>query len=145
MVDNQIHILLVEDDEVEQEAIRRGFARAKMATTLHCAGDGIEALEILRGIGRPPLPDPFLILLDLNMPRMNGFEFLTELRMDPDLRDAVVFVLTTSEIDRDRMAAYGKNIAGYILKSSLDEDFDNLVTMLDHYRQYVQLPDRRTD
>lgn len=75
-----VTLLVVEDDEVDLMAIERGLKQRKVANDSVTAKDGIEALEILRGApGRNPLPKPYIILLDLNLPRMNGFEFLREL------------------------------------------------------------------
>ena len=81
-----------------------------------------------------------LILLDLNMPRMGGIEFLEELRLDPELSRALVFVMTTSEAEEDRMRAYDRNVAGYILKHRLGQGFIEAVTMLDHFWRVVEFP-----
>lgn len=136
-----VHVLLVEDNNVDREAVRRAFARHRIANPIHDANDGVEALEILRGKGdRPRLPRPYLILLDINMPRMNGIELLHELRADPELRDSIVFVLTTSKSDEDKMAAYGTNVAGYILKSDVGAGFVGLVSLLEHYWRLVEFP-----
>ena len=70
---------------------------------------------------------PCVILLDLNLPRMNGLEFLDQLRRDAEWKDSVVFVLTTSNSDRDRVASQAKYVAGYLLKSETDEEFNQLV------------------
>ena len=86
------------------------------------------------------MPRPYLILLDLNMPRMNGVEFLQALRQDEDLKQSIVFVITTSNRDEDVVAAYNEQIAGYILKSRVGEDFVNLITMLDMYWRIVEFP-----
>lgn len=121
-------ILLVEDDEVDVEAIRRVFEKRRVANPLHVAHDGAAALEMLHGDGASqPINRPCVILLDLNMPRMNGLEFLERLRADSDLKDTVVFVLTTSNSDRDRVAAYAKYVAGYLLKANADEEFSQLI------------------
>ena len=83
-----VHVLLVEDNDVDREAVRRAFTRHRIANPIYDARDGVEALELLRGMAdKPRLPRPFLILLDINMPRMSGIELLHELRADPDLRD----------------------------------------------------------
>jgi DNA-binding NarL/FixJ family response regulator len=90
--------------------------------------------------GEPKLPRPHLVLLDINMPRMNGIEFLQALREDADLHDTVVFVLTTSKSDEDKVAAYQANPAGYVLKSDVGAGFVGLVTLLDHYWRIVEFP-----
>jgi CheY-like chemotaxis protein len=83
---------------------------------------------------------PYLILLDLNMPRMNGIEFLAELRSDPQLRSSIVFVLTTSNAEEDKVESYGYNVAGYIVKSEVGHRFVNLITMLGHFWRIVEFP-----
>ncbi len=141
MQGENIHILLVEDDEIDAEAIMRGFRAQRIANPFTVVSDGVEALAALRGEnGLPPVPRPYLILLDINMPRMNGIEFLGALRDDPQLRKSIVFVLTTSDRDEDIVAAYDKHIAGYLLKSHAGRDFVNLITMLDSYWRIVQFP-----
>lgn len=136
-----VRILLVEDDTIDVMAIQRALQQLKIANPLIIARDGVEALEILRGgPEKTPLPRPHLILLDLNLPRMNGIEFLETLRKDAALQDAVVFVLTTSSADADRIAAYRQNIAGYMVKSDLSSDFLRVVTMLQHFWCVVEFP-----
>jgi CheY-like chemotaxis protein len=136
-----VHILLVEDDTVDVMALQRALQRRKMANPLSIARDGIEALTILRGgPGLAPLPRPYMILLDLNLPRMNGIEFLKALRADGALRDTLVFVLTTSRADEDRNTAYQLHIAGYIVKSNCTDSFSRVVMMLEHYLQVVEFP-----
>lgn len=141
MDDNTISILLVEDDDVDAEAAIRAFKKQKISNPIIVARDGLEALELLRGEnGQDKIASPYIILLDVNMPRMNGHEFLKELRQDKKLHNCIVFVLTTSKADRDIESAYNQNVAGYILKSCAGEDFTNLVGLLDHYWRYVELP-----
>lgn len=137
-----VNVLLVEDNVIEQEAVRRAFKREHIGNPIITAVDGIEALALLRGGngGAEALPRPYLILLDLNMPRMNGLEFLTELRADPELRDSIVFVLTTSRSDEDRVASYNLNVAGYIVKSDVGAGFVRLLGLLDHYWRIVEFP-----
>lgn len=134
-------ILLVEDDDVAAEAVVRSFVKARLTFPVVWAEDGEQALRALRG--QDPLrqvPRPRVTLLDLNMPRMDGFEFLQHLRADPELSDDVVFVLTTSDADTDRMRAYHEHIAGYMLKASVGPQFARLAQLLDLYHQAIRLP-----
>lgn len=136
-----VNILLVEDDELDVRIIKRALKQEKISNPIVVAKDGVEAIEILEGkAGLPTLNRPYLILLDLNMPRMNGLEFLETLRKKPQLKDSVVFVLTTSEADEDILAAYSFNVAGYLLKSRAGEDFLNNIKMLDNFLLTVQFP-----
>lgn len=140
-LDESVHILLVEDDEVDAEAIVRAFRKQHLKHPITIVSDGFEALRVLRGeAGAARLQSPYLILLDLNMPRMNGVEFLQILRQDPQLMCSVVFVLTTSDSDQDKIAAYNAQIAGYFLKQRAGENFANLVDMLTVYWRLVEFP-----
>jgi len=137
----QANLLLVEDDDVDIMGMKRAFKKLKIANPFHIAKDGIQALEMLRGEnGQEKLDGPYIILLDLNMPRMGGLEFLDVIRSDADLKNAIVFVMTTSSADQDICAAYDKNIAGYILKSNADEAFQRALELIDHYWRIVELP-----
>ncbi len=140
MTQSMVNILAVDDDTVDAMVIGRAFINHKIRNPVVYASDGLEALEILRGESRQKVDRPFLILLDINMPRMNGLEFLDAIRDDPELRDSIVFVLTTSKNEQDRLAAYQKNVAGYIVKSEAGEDFTELVTFLDNYWKIVEFP-----
>ena len=141
MQKSEVTFLLVEDDDIDARAVRRAFERLKIANPLVVAHDGIEALELLRGEGgRQALARPFLILLDINMPRMNGIEFLKAVRADPDLSNALVFVLTTSTAEQDRIEAYSQNVAGYVIKSDLGSSFLDAMEMLDHYWRVIEFP-----
>jgi CheY-like chemotaxis protein len=135
------HLLHVEDDDICQMMLSREFKKARIANPISGACDGIEALEMLRGTnGHERLPRPFLILLDLNMPRMNGMEFLKELRRDEDLKKSIVFVLTTSDADEDKVRAYNLGVAGYILKSNPANAFLQATALLDTYWRVVEFP-----
>ncbi|MFV9507601.1 MAG: response regulator [Oscillochloridaceae bacterium umkhey_bin13] len=117
MQQRMLHILLVDDDEVDVMNVRRAFQRNHITNPLYVAHNGLEALAMLRGEAAITIPrERRLILLDLNMPQMNGIEFLRELRQDPELHHIVVVVLTTSDDERDRIEAFEFNVAGYILK-----------------------------
>jgi CheY-like chemotaxis protein len=138
----EVNVLLVEDNAVDREAVRRAFRRHRIANPVYEANDGVEALALLRGEPGRCVPRPYLLLLDLNLPRMGGLELLEALRADEALHDTVVFVLTTSARDEDRVASYAHNVAGYIVKSDVGAGFVRLVTMLDHYWRIVELPER---
>ena len=132
-----VSLLIVDDDDIDAMALKRALHKLKLLNPLYRACDGIEALELLRA-GK--VPKPFIILLDINMPRMNGLEFLEALRSDPELTHAVVFILTTSKSDEDIMAAYREHVAGYLLKQRMDSDFMQVISLLDHYWRIIELP-----
>jgi CheY-like chemotaxis protein len=135
------HLLHVEDDELCIMGLVRAFKSAKIANPISFAHDGIDALEMLRGTnGRERLPRPYLILLDLNMPRMGGIEFLKELRKDEDLKKSIVFIMTTSGADNDKVDAYNLGVAGYILKSNPANAFLEATALLDTYWRVVEFP-----
>lgn len=141
MDSHAVHILLVEDDDVDAEMVLRACRRQHVDNPFTVVRNGIEALDVLRGQGgRRRLPRPYLILLDINMPKMNGIEFLQELRKDEELKRSIVFVLTTSNNDEDKLAAYNSQIAGYLLKSNAGEDFYSVISLLDSYRCTVEFP-----
>ncbi|MEE7493387.1 two-component system response regulator [Methylobacterium oryzae] len=134
------NILLV-DDEVDVQGLKRVFLKSKIGNPITVARDGIEALEFMRGEnGRERRPKPHPILLDLYLPRMNGIEFPGALRTDKDLRAAVAFMITTSKADEDRMRAYGHNVAGYIVKRDPANTFMEAVALLGHYLKVVEFP-----
>jgi CheY-like chemotaxis protein len=134
-------ILVVEDDDVAAEAVVRSLVKAGMKFPTVWAEDGEQALHALRGNDpERPVPRPRVVLLDLNMPRMNGFEFLQVLRADPELCDDVVFVLTTSDADTDRVRAYHEHIAGYMVKSAVGPQFARLAQLMGLYQHTIRLP-----
>lgn len=138
---DSVTVLLVDDDDVDIMVMQRTFQRTGVFNPMRVARDGVEALEIMRGEGdNEPLEGPYVVLLDLNMPRMDGFEFLEEVRADPELKKAVIFVLTTSSADRDRALAYERNVAGYFVKSNVGSGFLDVVDMLKAYWKVVRLP-----
>ncbi len=143
MEEKKIHILLVEDDEVDVMNVRRAFKKNNIVNPLYMAANGLEALAILRQEEKiePVMPQTRrLVLLDLNMPRMNGIEFLRELRQDEDLRSIPVIVLTTSNEDRDKVEAYNLNVAGYILKPVTFSNFVEVMGTLNKYWMLSEIP-----
>jgi CheY-like chemotaxis protein len=137
-VEKALNILLVEDDQVDVMNVKRAFEKNRIANPLHVAPDGLEGLRMLRA-GEVPR-DRRIVLLDLNMPRMSGIEFLRELRADPDLASTPVVVLTTSDDERDKIRAYDLNVAGYLLKPVTFLNFVEVMAALNKYWTLVELP-----
>ena len=136
-----VHVVLIDDDEVDVEAVVRSFRLHGMANPITTFRNGAEALHAMRGrFGSELGATPFLILLDLNMPMMNGIEFLDAIRGDPGLRRTIVFALTTSDTDEDKRAAYERHVAGYLVKSHLGVSYSALTQMLDNYWRIVEFP-----
>jgi CheY-like chemotaxis protein len=133
-----INLLLVDDDEVDVLNVRRALERSRITDEIWVAGDGIEGLAMLRGTEMPR--ERRLVLLDINMPRMNGIEMLRELRADPELQMTSVVMLTTSNDDFDRVESYRLNVAGYLLKPVTFMSFVELMTALNRYWTLVELP-----
>jgi CheY-like chemotaxis protein len=133
-----LNILLVEDDEVDVMNVQRSFKKNNISNPLFVAGNGVEALEMLRS-GSVPSQNR-LILLDINMPKMNGIEFLRALRADPVLRSSPVVVLTTSNDDKDRLESFQLNVAGYLLKPVTFNSFVEVMLALNKYWMLVEMP-----
>lgn len=142
VIDKTIDILLVEDDSVDVMNVQRAFKKNNINNMLHVARNGIEALNMLRGTNGVAAikPLPKIIMLDINMPKMNGIEFLRELRNDEDLKAISVFVMTTSNDDHDKFQAYNMNVAGYIVKPISFEKFVNAVSVLNSYWKLCEQP-----
>jgi CheY-like chemotaxis protein len=135
-----VNILLVDDDDVTRESVRRGLKRGGADFPMTAAEDGREAIEILRGASPTKhIAAPMVVLLDLNMPRMNGFEFLRELRSDAILKKTVVFVLTSSDADADKDRAYLSQISGFMVKSLVGPQYSKLATLLIDFDRTVML------
>ncbi|MGZ9809903.1 response regulator [Pseudoroseicyclus sp. H15] len=135
-----LNLLLVEDDDGDAKAVRRAFDRSRIANPIVRARDGLEALTMLRE-RIDTLPDqPFLLLVDINMPRMNGHEFVSAVRADARLHGHTIFMMTTSRDDRDLCIAMQNHVAGYITKQRAGADFLALVDTLDSYWRIVEMP-----
>ena len=138
-------MLVVDDDLIQHKAIKRAFRQRGIQQQIRTAEDGLEALAILRGTqGHEPIKEPYLVLLDLNMPRMDGIEFLRELRADPVHCNAIVFVLTTSREEKDRVNAYALNVAGYIVRSDFGAGLQRVIDLLESYWKIVEFPARKS-
>jgi CheY-like chemotaxis protein len=138
MLEKVLNILLVEDDQVDVMNVKRAFEKNRITNPLFVAANGLEALEMLRAGSVPA--DRRIVLLDLNMPKMSGLEFLRELRSDPELQSTVVIVLTTSNDERDKIDAYNLNVAGYLLKPVTFINFVEVMAALNKYWTLVELP-----
>lgn len=141
MSEKMVKILLVEDDEVDVMNVKRAFKKNNVTNPLFVCNNGLEALEFLRGKIEPLGEIPKIILLDLNMPKMGGIEFLREIRKDEKLKNISVFVMTTSNEDKDKVDAYNLNVAGYILKPLSMERFVEAVSTLNNYWKLCEFPE----
>jgi CheY-like chemotaxis protein len=135
-----IEVPVIDDDELTAEVIERGLRKAGVQVRIVAACDGRDGLDVLRGKVDRKIRRPYLILLDLNMPKMNGFEFLEEVRNDSALRDSIVFVLSTSDTDADRSRAYQELVAAYMVKSAIGPQFAKLALLLQQYTTTVTFP-----
>jgi hypothetical protein len=133
--------LLVEDDDIDVFLLRKTLSDLRIANPVIVASDGVEALDVLRGSnGQTRLAQPYIVLLDLNMPRMSGLEFLDEIAGDDELKDSTIFVMTTSASEDDRYKAYKQQIAGYILKSDAKDTLKRALAMLDQCWTSIVVP-----
>jgi CheY-like chemotaxis protein len=136
-----VSILLVEDDDIDAATVGRGLARANISNPVIRARDGVQALEMLLGKnGQKKLAPPYLLLIDIRMPRLDGLGLVRTIRSNPTLQRTIIFILTTSDDERDRIAAYDAHVAGYIVKSNAPEQFRALAAMLEYYLLIVSPP-----
>lgn len=134
-------ILLVEDNDFDVLRVTRGLAKLNDDRVVVRARDGLEALEILSGeTSQTGLQYPFIIMLDLNMPRMGGLEFLGELRSDACHCNAPVFVMTTSDYHADIAAAHSHLIAGYFVKPKTAGEMTELLRLVSAYSDHCKYP-----
>jgi CheY-like chemotaxis protein len=131
-----LNVVLVEDDEVDVMNVQRAFKKNNISNPLFVASDGLAALALLRDPSTPTKNR--IVLLDLNMPKMNGIEFLRALRVDPQLARTPVVVLTTSNEDKDRVEAFQLNVAGYLLKPVTFTSFVEVMAALNKYWTLVE-------
>ncbi len=132
----EVNILVVEDDEIDVKALLRAFKKLKIANPVTVAKDGIEGWEAIQSLARP-----YLLILDINMPRMNGIEFLEKIRASEKFHNSIVFILTTSTDDQDKFEAYNLNVAGYMLKSDMGASFIRAIEMVERYWKVVEFPE----
>jgi CheY-like chemotaxis protein len=136
-----VKILLVEDDSIDVKAFQRAMSKLKISNPIHISRDGVEAWEYLQECtteGGDATPS--LVILDINMPRMNGLELLSKIRSNENLRHLIVFMLTTSNDEKDKFEAFDMNVAGYMLKSDMGNSFIRAVELIDSYWRVVEFP-----
>ncbi|MCE0721963.1 MULTISPECIES: response regulator [Legionella] len=143
-LDNSINFMLVDDDEIDIKDIQRTFKKNKINNPLHIATNGVDALNKLLGInGEKKLtPTPKIIILDINMPKMNGIEFMKNIRTNKKLKSLLVFILTTSNSEKDKIDAYNLNAAGYIVKPFQVSEFMEMISSLHHYWNLLEFPSK---
>jgi CheY-like chemotaxis protein len=139
-----IEVLLVEDDPGDVLMTREAFEEHKVRNNLHVVSDGVEALSFLRQEGRyADVPQPDLVLLDLNLPRKDGREVLAEIKADPELRRTPVVVLTTSQAEEDVLRSYDLHANAYVAKPVDFDQFIDVVRRIDSFFvTVVKLPNR---
>ena len=138
---SDMNILLVEDNDLDVEILKRSLKKLGMPNVLVRARDGMEALELLKeDLADPQLPRPFVILLDINMPRMNGHEFLAELRADEALKTSQVYVFTTSDSKKDVARAYENHANGYIVKPNSSSELTDVLKALQEFWAICEKP-----
>jgi len=142
--ERQIEVLLVEDDPGDVLMTREAFADYKLRNQLHVVDDGVQALEFLRQEGDfAEAPRPDIVLLDLNLPRMDGREVLAAIKSDPELASIPVVVLTTSEAEEDVVRSYSLHANAYVTKPVDFERFIDVVRQIDDFFvTVVRLPGR---
>ncbi len=140
-------ILLVEDEPADAYLVRQAFKENHILVDLHHVSDGQEAMEFLTRQGQyADAPRPDLILLDLNMPRMDGRRFLGEMKNNPEISATPVVILTTSDVERDTLSSYRLGAAGYIVKPIDINQFVNTIKVLEEYWfTLVRLPPTRNN
>lgn len=135
-----VNILVVEDDEVDTLNIKRAFKKNNMRNQVYYATNGLEAWDMLKGNNGDEniIPIPKVVLLDINMPKMNGLELLEKIRADEELKSLSVFMLTTSDDDSDKYRAKNLNVAGYIIKPVDFQKFVHAVATLNNYWALIE-------
>ncbi|MBN2019472.1 MAG: response regulator [Sedimentisphaerales bacterium] len=135
---NSKPILLLEDDTVDAMTVKRALKDLQVLNPLVRASNGEEGLEYLRDTNNPK---PCVILLDLNMPKMNGMEFLKVIKADERLKKIPAIVLTTSRDDQERIRGFQLNVAGYIIKPVDYTKFVEAVRIVHLYWTLSEMPD----
>lgn len=134
MTSQPVEILLVEDNEDDAVIIQEVFADMRLATLINVVRDGEEALAYLQRQGKYKVVRmPDIVLLDINMPKKNGFEVLEEMKKDPRLQSLPVIMLTTSYREEDVVRSYAKGACSYMHKLVDLDQFKQLILQFEHY------------
>ena len=133
-----MRILLVEDDKVDAMTVKRSLREIHVTNDVVVAGNGEDALQFLR---QPNAELPCIILLDLNMPKMNGLELLQIIKKDHSLKKIPVVVLTTSKNDQDKFESFDLGVAGYMIKPVDYQQFVDVVRTINLYWTLSEMPD----
>ncbi len=138
---DDVTFLIIDDDQISVMAVQRAIRKLGLPYRTCVARDGIEALNILKGEeGLAAVKPPYIVLLDINMPRMNGHEFLYEVREDSRLRNSLIFILSTSDTNEDVENAFTQNVAAYLLKGDMFDDILSKVKFVDNYVKNSLMP-----
>jgi CheY-like chemotaxis protein len=142
MGEKKVNLLHIEDDNVDKMVVGRVLSKMDVVNHIHHASNGEEALNKLKGKNGEELLAPFpnIILLDVNMPKMNGIEFLKELRSDENLNHLSVYMVTTSSDDEDVKGAHKFNVAGYIIKPVDIVHFENTFKLVTDFWKLCEFP-----
>lgn len=141
MNNTPVNILLIEDDVIDIMNVKKALTKLNLSSPLFIANDGEVALQMLH---RHEVPYPRVILLDLNMPKMSGIEFLSRIRTDKDLRHNMVFIMTTSNEERDKQAAFDLNVSGYMIKHFDSDEFISSFAKLSNFWMANQFPENHS-
>jgi len=135
---NNRPILLVEDDKIDAMTVKRAMKDLKITNLLAHVYNGLEALDYLKNLNNEK---PCIILLDLNMPKMNGIELLKNLKKDESFKKIPVVVLTTSNAEKDKTESFNLSIAGYMLKPVDYKQFVDVIKDINLYWTISEIPD----
>jgi CheY-like chemotaxis protein len=133
----QVTLFVVEDDDIDYMTIKRSFNSMKIGNPIVRAQDGKEAFDMMIN---KEIQTPFIMLLDLQMPRVSGIELLTKIRQTPNIKDTVIFVLTSSADEKDIVSSYQHNVAGYFVKDEVGKEFLEILYLLNGYWKIVHIP-----
>ena len=139
MKNSKLSILLIEDDKIDVLTVKRAFKDLKILNTVHVSENGLEGLDFLHNSNNE---NPGIILLDLNMPKMNGLEFLQERQKEDQLKLIPVVVLTTTKAEQDKIESYKLGVAGYMIKPVDYLQFVEVINTINLYWTLSELPNR---